>query len=417
MPPELAPTGAGCRLGNHPDTSRSEQFRALEPNAAAGDGAALGCILGSLLAAFAVAGCAVPTPVELYEGPPPSTTERYCSWYGEARDGVLYFGQAPFWSAARSGASGADEPEADLREPGPQWIGRFDLQSRELLESLDVTPEGGARSGVWDVLPHPNGRVYFTTFYELAGSVDPATGEVEHYPELGTGLNELALGPEDSIIATRYGGGSAAPEGSGSLVQFSPGGLLLAEHVLAAPAGFALAPKTAAWDEVGARYWLSTDLVQRDPNAPPAPSEHPAIVLDARGAEIARIGGVELHFVRFGPDGWGVAAFVAEGELRLLRIGPGEARWQLVAGAGELLDPAFPERLDFVQDVSFGSDRRVVVTRWSGRVHVVDARGSRRDVQLPRDDDGGLYYSAALSRDDVCATYCSDVAVVCARLP
>ncbi len=357
--------------------------------------------------------CPTVTDVQLHELARPSAVERYCAWYGEAREGVLYFGQAPFWSASRQQGNA---PEADLAAPGPQWIGRFDLARGELLETLDVSEEG-ARSGIWDVLPHPNGRVYFTTFYEAAGSIDLSTGEVARYPELGTGLNELALGPEDAIVVTRYGGHGGDPLASGSLGLFSPEGLLLAEYPLRAPAGYALAPKTAAWDEAGERYWLSTDLVRRDPAAPPAPSEHPAIVLDARGSEIARIGGIELHFVRFRRDGWGVAAFVADGELRLVELGPGEPRWQLVPGAGQLLDANFPALLDFVQDISFGPEQETIVTRWSGRVHVLGPGDDRRDLQLPRDDPAGLYYSAALWDDDICATYCADVAVVCARLP
>ena len=70
-----------------------------------------------------------------------------------------------------------------------------------------------------------------------------------------------------------------------------------------------------------------------------------------------------------------------------------------------------------MQDISFGPERETIVTRWSGRVHVLGLEGERRDLQLPRDDPAGLYYSAALSAGEICATYCADVAVVCARLP
>lgn len=390
--------------------SRIQQYQQVVAAASKSSSASQCC--GWLLGLLTALGCSGNPAVQIHEFGQPSSAERYCAWFGEARDGVLYFGQAPFWSAARQ----ANAPEADLAVPGPQWIGRFDLAAREPQPTLDVSANG-ARSGVWDVLPHPNGRVYFTTFYEPAGSIDLATGDVARYPDLGTGLNELAFGPEDAIVATRYAGRGDDPRGSGSLVLFSPEGLLLAEYPLRAPIGYALAPKTAAWDEAGNRYWLSTDLVRRDPDAPPAPSEHPAIVLDAGGSEIARIGGVELHFVRFGRDGRGVAAYVAEGELRLVELGPGEPRRQLAPGSGELLDANFPALLDFVQDISFGPERETIVTRWSGRVHVLGLGGERRDLQLPRDDPAGLYYSAALSAGEICATYCADVAVVCARLP
>lgn len=375
-------------------------------------------------AALLVLGCAT-TEVQIHELPRPSADERYCAWYGEARDDVLYFGQAPFWWAMRtSGGS----PRADLATAGPQLIGRFDLAARELLASLDVSEYGergepgqpsepSSRSGVWDVLPHPNGRIYFTTFFESAGAIDPRSGEVVRFDGLGTGLNELALGPEGAIVATRYGGYGGDPEASGSVVLFSPDGLLLAEYPLRAPKGFVLAPKTVAWDEKGGRYWLTTDLVQRDPKVAPPPSEHPTIVLDAAGAEIARVAGRELQFVRFGRDGQGVGAFASKGALRLMELGPGAPRWQLEVIPGKVLDPEFSARFDFVQDIAFGPEREVIVTRWSGRIHVVSADGSQRDVQLPRDDPTGLYYSSALAGDTVCSTWCSDVAVVCAQLP
>jgi len=406
----------GSRSGADPASKRF-QIQWIEPPAAVRSSAA-GCCVA--LIPLLLVGCAVTTPVQIHQLPSPSDEERYCAWYGDVRDGVLYFGQAPFWSAMRRAG---ETPEADLELAGPQHIGRFDLDERELLASLDVTREG-ARSGVWDVLPHPNGRIYFTTFYESAGSIDPATGKIERFDGLGSGLNELSLGPEDAIVATRYGGYSESggrsedPAASGSLVLFSPDGLLLAEYPLRAPAGYTLAPKTAAWDEVSGRYWLSTDLVRRDPNAPPAPSEHPAIVLDARGSEIARIGSVELHFARFRSNGRGVAAFVADGELRWVEIGPGEPRWQLREGAGKLLDANFPKLFDFVQDIAFGPGGAVIMTRWSGLIHVLGpGEDERRALQLPREDPAGLYYSAGLSGDDVCATFCADVAVVCAGLP
>ena len=60
----------------------------------------------------------------------------------------------------------------------------------------------------------------------------------------------------------------------------------------------------------------------------------------------------------------------------------------------------------------------LVVTRWSGRIHVLGpGEDERRDLQLPREDPAGLYYAAGLWDDEVCATYCADVAVVCAALP
>lgn len=367
-----------------------------------------------LLAAVVLTSCSTPGIV-VTQFPTPSVLERYCAWYGDAREGVLYFGQAPFWSAMQEHAG---RPEADLAVAGPQWIGRFDLENRAPGPPLDVS-HAAAHSGVWDVLRHPNGQVYFTTFYEAAGAVDPITGTVRQFNELGRGLNELASGPEDSLVATRYGGHGGNPLASGSLVLFSPDGLLMAEYPLAAPPGYALAPKTAAWDEAGSRYWVTTDLIQREPGTPQPPSDHPAVVLDAAGGELARIDGVELQFVRFAPSGRGFAAFVAGRTLRLAELGPGPPEEILHAGAGRLLDPDFPASFDFVQDLAFGPAGEVVVTRWTGRIHVIGPGGHRRDLQLPRDDPADLYYSAGVSPDGntVCATRCGDVTVVCGDLP
>ena len=79
---------------------------------------------------FLLSGCANPTlPAEprlavVHSSPPPSTTESYCAWYGEVGGDVFYIGEAAFWSAMHAAN---DEPTADLYEPGPQPIGRFDL--------------------------------------------------------------------------------------------------------------------------------------------------------------------------------------------------------------------------------------------------------------------------------------------------
>ena len=113
-----------------------------------------------------------------------------------------------------------------------------------------------------------------------------------------------------------------------------------------------------------------------------------------------------------------MAVFVADGALRYVELGPGEPRWQLSPSSGQVLDPRFPDRFDFAQDVAFGPAGEIVITRWSGRIHVLGpGDDQRRDLQLPRSDPSGLYYSSGLADDTVCTTYCADVAVVCARLP
>jgi hypothetical protein len=334
--------------------------------------------------------------------PSPSEVEAYCGWYGSARDGVLYFGEAAFWSAFR-GAGG--DPTADLRAPGPQRIGRFDVERRALLAPLDVgTP--GARSGAWDVLAHANGRVYFTTFFDLAGSVDPATGEVRRFESAGTGLNELAIGPDGSILATRYGGPA---EADGALVRLDADGGLLEEIPLAPVAGHRAAAKSVAWDPARDEYWVNTDLV---PHAP-GPVRHDARILDRAGRELARIEDPELQFFAFRPDGVGVVAEVDGAGLWLRVLGPDDAGGPETRGTRLLADESFDHEHDFAQDVQLDGAGRAAVTRWSGRVHVVDlALPLARTIQLPR-SEGGLYYTGVLHGERLCATLCRGIEIVC----
>jgi hypothetical protein len=330
---------------------------------------------------------------------PPSGVERYCAWYGDARGEVLYFGQAAFWSAYR--AAGGD-PGADLAAPGPQQIGRFDLRRGELLPALDVSA-AGARSGVWDVHAHPNGRVYFTTFFEAMGWVDPRSGEVRRFQALGPGLNEIAPGPDESLLVSRYATAGAA---SGSVLVITPEGERVAEHALEPPAGFVAAPKTVAYDAARREIWVTMDLLARDAGA----NRHDAYVLGLDGREKRRIERPEIQFVTFAGDGTGYRA-EREGRQLWLQISPpGQA------GARLPLDEAFAPDLDFVQDIQVAPDGRAVVTRWSGLVHVVTRAGAVRTLRLPRLEPGGLYYSGVLAGARICATYCAGVSVVCQSL-
>ena len=180
------------------------------------------------LALLILVGCLHPeshesgSQIHTYEALSP--VERYCAWYGDARDAVLYFGTAAFWSAMRSHGN---DPMADLLEEGPVAIGRFDLRKERMLEPLEVGTAGN-RSGVWDVLAHENGRIYFTSFYEPAGYAEATGGRFVRLPNLGAGLNELALGPDGGLLASRYGS-AFEREGSGAIVSFDPDGTLLAE--------------------------------------------------------------------------------------------------------------------------------------------------------------------------------------------
>ena len=362
------------------------------------------------LALLMLTGCLHPDSGEsesrIYVDQAPSSVERYCAWYGDARDAVLYFGTAAFWSAMRSHGN---DPMADLLAEGPVAIGRFDLRREQMLEPLEVGT-GGDRSGTWDVLAHPNGRIYFTTFFESAGYTEVPSGRFVRLPKLGTGLNELAVGPDESLLASRYGS-AFEREGNGSIVSFDADGALLAEFPLRAPDGYQVAPKTIAFDPVRAEIWVTTDLL---PMVAGKPQRHDAYVLSAQGRELQRISEPEIQFVAFTEDGTGYRAEIE-----------GRNLWLHISTAGEgpegghriLLDAAFAPALDFVQDIELMADGRAVVSRWSGWIHVVDSPSRVRSTRLPQFEDGGLYYSAVAEGDRICATYCSDVSVVCRDLP
>jgi hypothetical protein len=372
--------------------------------------AASRCGIAATCATFAVLigiACAMtPRSATLATAPAPSSSERYCAWYGDRSENVLYFGESPFWNAARE--AGGD-PMADMREPGPQLIGRFDLRSESMLAPLR-TGATASRAGVWDVLAHPNGRIYFTTFYESAGWVDPATGEASRFEAAGSGLNELALLPGGRVLASRYG---AAGGGTGSVVVLDSEGAVEAELPLASTEDVVAAAKSLAYDPVRQVVWVNTDLVPRGGGA----NRHDARVLElATGREILRIETPELHFLRFGDDGRGFFTWQQGSRLALRMTQPGAAV-DATSGREIVLDDAFADGHDFVQDLRVEADGRAVVTRWSGVVHVVDASGDVRTVALPRSAAGGLYYTAAAIGDRVCATYCADVSVVCAALP
>jgi streptogramin lyase len=143
--------------------------------------------------AVALSACQQPAPVTTLSE---SAHAGACAWFGDARAGVLYFGI----SLREAGG----DPRAELQFAGARAIGRFDLARERMLAPLAITP-APARSGVWDVLAHTNGWLYFTTFWEHAGRVDPATGRVEWFTSAGAALNELAQLPDGRVLASRYG--------------------------------------------------------------------------------------------------------------------------------------------------------------------------------------------------------------------
>lgn len=317
--------------------------------------------------------------------------ETDCAWFGSARGGTLWFGVSAFWSAMRR--TGGD-PGADLATPGGIWLGRHDLgQGRTSFERLGRGP-----GGTWDVFAHPNGRVYLTTFFDVAG-VRHRDGRFERLGPRTRGLAELAPGPAGRILASRYGSANGAP---GAVVVLGEDGRVQAEFPLAAPPGMRAAAKSLAWDPLRGEIWVNTDLV---PEAPDAAVRHDTRVLSAGGRERFRFVAPEVQFMTFGPDGTGYFAEVDRERLRL-RIRPPEAAVRALAvGRWIALDDDFPSGTDFVQELTVDGAGRVVVTRWSGRVHVVDADGRVRSLDFPR-AEGDLYYTGVLDRGRVCATTC-----------
>jgi hypothetical protein len=175
-----------------------------------------------------------------------------------------------------------------------------------------------------------------------------------------------------------------------------------------------VAPKSVAYDRRREEVWVLTDLL---PDAGDGAIGHDARVLDRWGRERLRIVRPEVQFAHFEPDGTGYLAEVDGPTLSLRVLDPGDAEAPHERGRRILLDAGFPAGFDFVQDLQVAEDGRVVATRWSGWVHVVAPDGAVRTVRLPRLDDDGLYYTGVLRGDRLCATYCSDLAVVCRNVP
>ena len=375
----------------------------------------------SVLAALSATGCASDGPaapgstfasgtgLSVYHANAPSRDERYCAWYGaQDADGVLYFGEAAFWSAK---ASSGGDPTADLLRVGPQLVGRFDLAGERWLPPLEVG-EPESRSGVWDVLVGEDGEIYFTTFFEEAGSVSPATGRVRRLA-LGRALNELAPGPDGTVLATRYGTGTA-DGGNGDVIAFDRAGHIVRRWLLAAPPGHRVAPKTPLWDGLRRVLWVTADhLPVTSADGTDTRPRHEAIAIGEDGEAHLLPERPELLFAAKGEDG---TIYRAESDAHAL--------WLSVIPPPERgeprrvpLDDAFAPELDFAQDIQVAADGRVAVTRWSGIVHVLHPDGRVRSTALPRLDPARLYYTAVLHGDRLCATYCADVTVVCVDAP
>jgi len=412
VPHEVAPilTPARGRASKAPISFEILRFSRVPPRSAPQPFAALILLTSALCIATATGGCAAPRPlatppVERFHAPAAAVAPGTCAWYGDSDGESLYFGESAFWAAMREGGG---DPEADLARTGAKQIGRFDLTAERMGPPLVVDVAGG--SGVWDVLP-AHGRVYFTTFFGPAGAVDPESGALEVFTALGTGLNELAPGPDGTLLASRYG---AAGGGPGSVVRMTPEGERLAEFELGAPPGYVAAPKTVAWDPVRREIWVTVDLVSRSGGTPATDARR----LASDGHELERVSSPEIQFVAFGSDGTGYFAVRTSALLELLVLEPRMSGPPLAAARRIVLDRSFPAAADFVQDIHPASDGRVVLTRWSGKVHVVDVRSEdARTVELPRENGRGLYYSGVLRGRRLCTTYCEGIEVVCTGLP
>lgn len=377
--------------------------KAALPRAAAW---ALALILGLL--GLQSAGCALlaPEPRRFDRFEAPAAAAGSCAWYGDAAGGTLYFGESAFWSAMR--AAGGD-PEADLAVRGPKRIGRFGLAVERMESPVSVDVPGG--SGVWDVLAAGD-QVYFTTFFGPGGVVDTVRGEVTVFEEAGVGLNELARGPGGTLLASRYGGAAGGP---GAVVMLGGDGRVIAELPLEAAEGSIAAPKTVAYDPVRRQIWVTVDVVPQAGGTVSTDSRR--LALD--GKELARIEDPEIQFVVFAANGAGYFAARSGRTLALLVLEPLAPRGDpLLSARPILLDEHFEPELDFAQDIHVAADGRVVVTRWSGIVHVVTPdRNAVETLAFPRTRGEGLYYSAVIEAKRLCATYCAGVEVVCTDAP
>jgi hypothetical protein len=364
-----------------------------------------------ILAALALCGCAL-------RGPPPKVFhthmlglgggERYSAWFGDERDGVIYFGLSPFWTELR--AHGGD-PKADLLEPSAHAIGRFDMTREAFLPPLIARRPGpDSRSSVWDVLAHPNGWVYYTTYFEEMGRVRPGAGDVELFESLGVGLNEIALGPEQNLYVTRYG----ADRGDGSVVVISPEGRLLREVRLHARKGATTAPKSIAVDPASGEVWVNADVIAPDGKVGFAAFQlAPDLSVKQRFDPP-----YELQFMAFDPGGRGFFVEERDGRLRLRVVRAGT---ELLAVD---LGPRNPS--DFAQDIHFAPDGTAAIAFWSGRVEVVRQKEgnyehARLELERPKEcvteNDPSLFYSAFVSDGSVYATLYCDAAIVRAPLP
>jgi hypothetical protein len=364
-------------------------------------------ILSALALLTALGACRTTQPAVFRERVSGYGTERYSAWFADERDGVIYFGLSPFWSALRK----TGEPTGDMLAPSAHLIGRFDWRAERFLPPLVARAPGeAARSSVWDVLAHPNGWVYYTTYFEEVGRVDPASGAVERFESLGQGLDELALGPDGALYASVYGLGQAG----GGVVVFAPDGKELHRVTLSAREGAVTAAKSLAVDPLSGEVWLNADVIAPDGKVSFA-SFHLARDLSVLQRTLAP---PELLFLTFDAAGRGFFVWDANGalELQVTRAGAELARVPL--------GPRAP--LDFAQDMHVAADGSVAIAFWSGRVELVRESAGRyataaTRLTFPPDCSDGsdppLLYAAFATPAALYATLYCDEAILRAPLP
>ncbi len=331
-------------------------------------------------------------------------SEAYSAWFADSDGRILYFGLSPFWDLWwRSGG----DPLADLAEPGDHLIGRFDLERERFLSPLRVRAGGpDSRSSVWDVLAHSNGRIYYTTYFEEIGRVNPDGSDVRAFTGLGAGFNELYEGPSGNIYTTRYSDAPHDPDQRryGAVVELTPEGRLVREIRFERDDERFTAPKSLAVDPHSGEIWLNTDTFRADGSV-----VYETLRLAPDGRVLAReVAPPELHFMRFDPQGHGYFAESVAGAFRL----------RITAQGRELaLIPLGPRNpLDFIQDIHFTAGGDAVLAFWLGRVTLVRQEGGRfraTDLLLSRPSEctppegRSLLYSAVAHGERIYATlYC-----------
>lgn len=276
--------------------------------------------------------------------------EVYDSWFADTDGRIIYFGQSPFWRAYHAGK--IPDPQGDLREEGDYLIGRFDTNGDTFLAPLKV---GRGKASVLDVLYHTgNHKIYFTTFFDIMGYVDPNTKKVGYFKEVGVGLNELYQGPGGKIYATRYS--SAAGKG-GSVVVMSPSGRLLKEFFLYLP-GFVVAPKSIAVSPITGEIVVNSDMFSLKDDL----IRHDSFVLGPDGSVRQRIMEREIFFMSFDSQGkkW-LAECSKDGSWRMNITYPEGKVVSL------LIDPK-PFPFDVIQDIKHRGGV-TIATAWSGKLY------------------------------------------------